>query len=37
MKPKFPWSLWYWTNADENLLDLTPDELYMFKELGNLL
>lgn len=29
--PKFHHRLWYWTLADENLFDLSPEELYMFK------
>lgn len=28
---KFPWRLWWWTEADQSLFDLTPEELYMFK------
>jgi hypothetical protein len=28
---KYPWSLWWWTSATENLFDLTPEDLYTFK------
>lgn len=27
----FPWALWWWTSATENLFDLTPEDLYTFK------
>jgi hypothetical protein len=30
-KPKFPWSLWWWTAATENLFDLSADDLRTFK------
>lgn len=29
--PKFPWQLWVWTEAHENLFDLSKEELEMFK------
>jgi len=32
-KPRFPWSLWYWTNATENLFDLQPVEIHTFKHI----
>lgn len=30
-KPRFPWSLWWWTHADENLFELQPDDLRVFR------
>lgn len=33
-KPRFPWSLWRLTGADENLFDLSPEELEIFKALA---
>lgn len=29
-KSVFPWSLWHWTTATENLFALTREELYTF-------
>lgn len=31
IKTRFPYTLWHWTGATENLFDLTRSELYLFK------
>ena len=33
MKTRFPWRLWNHTLPHENLFDLTPEELKIFKTL----
>lgn len=35
MRPHFPWRLWRLTGADENLFDLTPEELVIFQTLAS--
>lgn len=30
---RFGWRLWRWANANENLFELTPDEMDWFKRL----
>lgn len=30
-KPKFAWSLWWWTTSTENLFDLSKDDLRTFE------
>lgn len=29
-KTKFPYLLWYWTAGNENLFDLSDEEIYFF-------
>ncbi len=34
-KSKFPYVLWHWTNAHENLFTLSREELFIFSLLVN--
>lgn len=34
-KTRFPYLLWHWTCAHENLFDLSREELFIFKHLVN--
>ena len=29
-RTKFPYMMWYWTNGNENLFELSEEEIYFF-------